>query len=211
MEKYFGIYPAIVCSVKDPEKRGRIKVTCPDVFGDVETSSAWCDPCVPCGVEDGGDICVPDIDEGVWIMFNGGDIDLPVYLGGWWSAGRTPFLDDYPSKPNEVRIINFKDVTATMTESKCDLDIGDKAGEYNISVGTDNGSFHIVVGEKSGEFSISVGKDVEITTDGTNVNVKCTKLTIDGNVEIANDCKIGGKSYLSHKHRCGSDDTSTPL
>ena len=41
----FGKYRAIVSNVSDPEKRGRIKVSCPKIYGDFE--SPWCLPCVP--------------------------------------------------------------------------------------------------------------------------------------------------------------------
>ena len=42
---YYGIYQGIVTNIQDPEKRGRIKVRCPDVLGG-KAESAWCDPVV---------------------------------------------------------------------------------------------------------------------------------------------------------------------
>lgn len=119
-----GVYPALVCNIKDPEKRGRIKVTCADIFGDTETSSGWCEPCVTVAVEKGGDIAVPAIDEGVWITFIDGDIDRPVYLGGWWGKNATPFGSDYENNLKK-RVVSFEDNTITMEKGKCTIEAGD--------------------------------------------------------------------------------------
>ena len=81
--KYYGLYQGIVTSISDPEKRGRIKVKCPDVLGG-NTESAWCDPLVPVAYDGGGDFCMPAINETVWLQFIAGDANKPVWLGGWW-------------------------------------------------------------------------------------------------------------------------------
>lgn len=109
-EELGGIYPAFVCNIKDEEKRGRIKVVCADVFGDTTTESAWCEPCVPVAYDGGGDICVPKLGEGVWVAFVNGDIDSPVYLGGWWQEKQT-LLDQnkYDEEAQSLRYINFED------------------------------------------------------------------------------------------------------
>ena len=143
MEKKYGIYPAIVCNVKDPKKRGRIKVTCADVFGDTSTSSAWCDPCVPCSSDDEGDICIPEVDEGVWVAFNDGDVNKPVYLGGWWSKESTPFGEDYPDDPSSTRIISFKNTKITIDEDTCTIAVGDTSIVLEDGKVTINGNLRV--------------------------------------------------------------------
>ena len=112
--KYYGIYQGVVCNLKDPEKRGRIKTIIPSVLGD-SIESAWCEPCVNVAYDDGGDICLPPIDELVWIMFIEGDPNRPVWLGSWWSKNKTNFGDtDYYKKYTTQRIIEYGGHKVTM-------------------------------------------------------------------------------------------------
>lgn len=119
--KYYGIYQGFVTSVRDPEKRGRIKCTCPEVLDTSE--SGWCEPCFPNAKDSGGDFYVPPLEEGVWIMFIDGDVDRPVYLGGWWSKNSTPLGDNYTNL-SETRIISHNGCFITLDD------------EINISIGT---------------------------------------------------------------------------
>ena len=127
-QKYYGIYQGVVCNIKDPEKRGRIKVKCPDVLIG-ETVSAWCDPCINVAVDNGGDIAIPPIDEAVWIMFIGGDANKPVWLGGWWSKKKTYFGDpDYYKKIHIERVIEYNGHKIIMNKKTKLLEIENNAG-----------------------------------------------------------------------------------
>lgn len=77
-EPFYGLYRGIVLSNVDPEALGRITATVPQVFGDNETPSNWAWPCVPPGSS-----TLPSPNTGVWIAFEGGDVDHPIWLGVW--------------------------------------------------------------------------------------------------------------------------------
>ena len=98
--QYYGKYRAFVANVDDPEKRGRIRVLCPKLFGD--SLSRWCEPCVPFAFDHNGDYCPPKIGEFVWVEFEGGDIKFPIYTGSLWSANSIPIEE------LENRIISWK-------------------------------------------------------------------------------------------------------
>ena len=106
-----GLYAGKVVSIKDPEKRGRIKVTIAELLG--EAISGWCEPCIPCCFEGGGDFCLPDMGDYVWVAFRDGDINKPVYLGGWWTKNNSPLGDNYTNIDSR-RIINFGDMNIVM-------------------------------------------------------------------------------------------------
>lgn len=129
-KKYFGLYQGIVTNIKDPEKRGRIKVRCPEVLGD-KVESAWCDPLVPVAYDNGGDFCIPAKEETVWLQFIAGDANKPVYLGGWWGEKKTPLGNNY-SNIDKVRIINYADCTITMQNGKININIGEGVCDLSI-------------------------------------------------------------------------------
>lgn len=81
MSDFVGKYKAYVQDVNDPEKRFRIKVTCPAVHKDYV--SAWCEPCFPVS----GDCYVPKVGDCVWIEFTNGNVNRPVWVGQWYAKG----------------------------------------------------------------------------------------------------------------------------
>ena len=129
-KKYYGVYQGFVTNIKDPEKRGRIKVICPLVLGG-NTESAWCDPVIPVAYDGGGDFCIPAKNEAVWILFIEGDSNRPVWLGGWWSKNKTPLGSTY-SNINDIRIINYADCTITMRDGVVNINVG--AGDYDLRI-----------------------------------------------------------------------------
>lgn len=103
MSQYFGKYRAIVVDVNDPEKRGRIRVTCPKVYG--TDKSPWCQPCVPYAYDNGGDFVLPKMNDFVWVEFEEGDVRYPIYTGGLWAKDKSP-VSNY-AQAKDIRQIEF--------------------------------------------------------------------------------------------------------
>jgi uncharacterized protein involved in type VI secretion and phage assembly len=82
--KFYGKYRGVVTDNKDPLLIGRIKATVPDVLGDDE--SGWALPCAPFGGSQTGFFSIPTVDAGVWIEFEHGDPDYPIWAGCWWGS-----------------------------------------------------------------------------------------------------------------------------
>jgi hypothetical protein len=80
--RYYGKYRATVINNIDPQQRGRILAIVPDVQGIVPMS--WALPCVPHAGKQQGTFMVPQIGAGVWIEFEQGDPDYPIWVGGFW-------------------------------------------------------------------------------------------------------------------------------
>jgi uncharacterized protein involved in type VI secretion and phage assembly len=101
--KYFGVYRGTVMNNIDPMQMGRIIASVPDVSGVIPTT--WATPCIPVAGKQMGTFMVPQIGAGVWVQFEAGDPDLPVWTGGWWgSAAEVPALAlaGVPGDPNYV-------------------------------------------------------------------------------------------------------------
>ena len=91
MKTYFGKYRGTVLQNVDPEQRGRIQAMVPDVAGLLPSS--WAMPCVPIAGKQSGSWMVPQIGAGVWIEFEQGDPDYPIWTGGFWGlAAEVPAL-----------------------------------------------------------------------------------------------------------------------
>ena len=90
---YYGKYRGTVVNNIDPLQIGRIQAIVPDVSGLIPTS--WAMPCVPVAGANMGVFTVPPIGAGVWIEFERGDPDYPIWVGGYWgSAAETPKMSN---------------------------------------------------------------------------------------------------------------------
>ena len=88
---YFGKYRGTVVNNVDPMFIGRIQVIAPDVASLAPTT--WAMPCVPVAGTNMGMFSPPLIGSGVWVEFERGDPDFPIWVGGFWgSAAETPAL-----------------------------------------------------------------------------------------------------------------------
>jgi hypothetical protein len=81
---FYGKYRGIVTDIKDPLNMGRIRAKVNDVLGPAE--SGWAMPCVPFAGQNMGFYVLPPEGSGVWIEFEKGDPDFPIWTGGWWGA-----------------------------------------------------------------------------------------------------------------------------
>lgn len=90
-KKFYGKYRGTVINNIDPLQLGRILASVPDVLGPTPTS--WAMPCVPIAGKQMGTYMVPQIGAGVWIEFEQGDPDYPIWVGGYWGiAAEVPAL-----------------------------------------------------------------------------------------------------------------------
>jgi uncharacterized protein involved in type VI secretion and phage assembly len=101
--RFYGIYRGTVVNNIDPQQLGRITVSVPDVGG--LTPSTFAMPCVPLAGKQMGTFMVPQIGAGVWLQFEAGDPDRPVWSGGWWGTSSelpTLAMAGTPGDPNMV-------------------------------------------------------------------------------------------------------------
>jgi uncharacterized protein involved in type VI secretion and phage assembly len=89
--RYYGKYRGTVLNNIDPLQTGRLLVQVPDVFG-LGTSS-WAQACVPLAGKQMGAWFLPVSGAGVWVEFEKGDPDYPIWSGfSWGSAAEPPVL-----------------------------------------------------------------------------------------------------------------------
>ena len=106
--RLYGKYRGFVVDNQDPEHLGRLKVQVPSVFGD-KVVTEWALPCLPYGGHaNQGFLCIPEAKASVWVEFEKGDKDLPVWVGTFWSA---------PGGKSEIPTLNEADGKERKTEA----------------------------------------------------------------------------------------------
>ena len=83
-KRFYGKYRGTVLQNIDPERRGRLMVQVPDVLGPL--ISSWAMPCLPFAGPQMGTYIVPSVGSDVWIEFEGGDSDYPIWVGCSWGS-----------------------------------------------------------------------------------------------------------------------------
>jgi uncharacterized protein involved in type VI secretion and phage assembly len=84
VNNYYGKYRGIVMENIDPMQMGRLMVQIPDVSNVIP--STWAMPCVPFAGIQSGFFAVPEIGSGVWIEFEQGNPDYPIWVGCYWAS-----------------------------------------------------------------------------------------------------------------------------
>jgi uncharacterized protein involved in type VI secretion and phage assembly len=89
--KFYGKYRGMVLNNVDPMQMGRLMVQVPDVTS--LGPASWAMPCVPVAGIQNGMMALPMIGSGVWVEFEHGDPDYPIWVGCFWgSAAEVPAL-----------------------------------------------------------------------------------------------------------------------
>jgi uncharacterized protein involved in type VI secretion and phage assembly len=163
----YGKYRATVVNNVDPLQIGRIQVMLPDVAGFVP--STWAMPCVPVAGINTGVFTVPMIGSGVWIEFERGDPDYPIWVGGYWgTAAEVPVLAH--AVPPGVPGITLQ------TPLKNGLVISDVPGPTGgILIQTTTGA---MISVSDVGIIISNGKGAVINMTGPTVDVNLGALTV---------------------------------
>ena len=172
LRTYLGKYRGIVTNNVDPMMRGRLMVQVPDVLGLVP--STWAEPCTPLAGPTGppmGVYMVPPIGAGVWVEFEQGNPDYPIWVGcRWGTTADIPPLAKVglPISPNIVlqsagqNMIMISDMPPTPATGGIML----KSATGAMILVNDSGIY------------ISNGKGAVITMIGPAVDVNSSALTV---------------------------------
>lgn len=158
MKGFYGKYRGIVSGNHDPLMMGRIKATVPDALGEQE--SGWALPCAPFGGKDMGFFALPSVGANVWIEFEQGDPDYPIWSGCWWG--------DATEMPPLLLTPPYKKVMV-VTEGGHSITLDDSPGFGGITLQTKGGQ-KIVLSE-IGLIQIDNGQGASIELNGPSVSI----------------------------------------
>lgn len=88
---FYGVYPAIVTGIGDPDGQGRVKVKLPwSPDGDGAGYETWARLATLMAGNNRGSWFIPDINDEVLVIFEGGDPRHPYVIGTLWNGQDTP-------------------------------------------------------------------------------------------------------------------------
>ncbi len=170
--RWYGVLPALVTDIKDPDNQGRVKVTLPwspDAQG--ARYEGWARLATLFGGNDRGSWFVPDVDDEVLVAFEHGDPRRPYVLGSLWN-GR-----DAPPDTMDRAGNNFRKVLCSRNGVKVTLD--DQDGQEKLLLETPGGQkFTLKDGPGAVTVEDSNGNSVKLETAGITVTA-AAKVTIN--------------------------------
>lgn len=155
---YFGKHRGKVELNLDPLGLGRLQVSVADVMGD--GSLAWAMPCLPGAGPGVGIFSIPPVGANVWIEFERGDPDYPIWCGGFWDVGDAP-----------ATIGPTQAFTRIWAGENFRFEVLDVPGiaELTLSVSTATGEAVLKAGATAMELSF-FGNSVKLAADGVTIN-----------------------------------------
>lgn len=161
MNQFFGKYRGKVENNIDPLQQGRVQVSVPAVLGDGRLS--WAMPCVPFAGNSVGLFLVPPTGANVWVEFEGGDPDYPIWSGCFWAPGEVPV------SPALAEMKVWKTATATIT-------INDVPGAGGITIETTTGA-RIAISATGIEIVNGQGASIKLTGPQISLNDGALEVT----------------------------------
>lgn len=166
-QTYSGKYRGTVINNVDPMMMGRIQAMVPDVSS--VALSSWAMPCFPMAGIQTGSVAVPPIGAGVWVEFERGDPDYPVWTGCFFgSAAEMPAL--HLMTPPGVSAVTMQ----TMLQNG--VTITDLPGPTGGIVIKTPGGASLIVNDTG--IYIQNGRGASITLVGPTVTVNNGALTV---------------------------------
>lgn len=180
--RHYGVYPAIVADIVDPERLGRIQVTLPWLGADGADVKAWATLLTPYADDDQGFEFLPAVDTQVVVAFEAGDARRPYIVGSCWNGKQA--LPEAPVAANDKRLIR--------TRAGSVLEFDDRQGAATVTLKMESGHT-LVMDDGAQEMKLTHANGCTVTMDAAgnvkitaNVNVDVTASVMNVHAPVAN-------------------------
>ena len=170
--RWYGAFPALVTDIVDPEGLGRVKIALPwspDTAG--ARYETWARLATFMAGNNRGSWFIPDVDDEVLIVFEGGDPRRPYVIGSLWNG------KDTPPESMDGAGKNFKKVLRSRNGVKLTMD--DTDGREQFILETPGGQkLTLKDGPGAVEIVDSNGNSIKMETSGITITA-AAKVTVN--------------------------------
>ena len=176
---WYGVFPAIVKDIQDPDGQGRVKIALPwSPDTDGASYEVWARLATFMAGNNRGSWFIPDVDDEVLVAFEGGDPRRPYILGALWNGRDAPPESMDGSGNNNLKVLRSRNGVK--------LTLDDQNGQEQFIVETPGGQ---KITLKDGPGSITAedsnGNSIKMETAGVTVTASA-KVTINAStVEVS--------------------------
>lgn len=176
--RLYGVYPAVVTEIADPDGQGRVKVKLPWLPDAGGGYNVWARLATLMAGNNRGSWFIPDVDDEVLVAFEGGDPRRPYVVGALWNG------KDRPPESMDGAGNNFIKSITSRNGVKVTLD--DQDGQEKLILQTPGGQ-KITMQDGPGQVEIkdSNGNSITLDTGGIKI-VAAVKVTVQAStVEVS--------------------------
>jgi hypothetical protein len=218
-QKYWGKYRGTVIDTVDPTQTGRLLCVVPALPGMILN---WAHPCVPYAGLEEGFFALPPEGANVWIEFEGGNPDYPIWTGCFWEEGEVPIVPEIsPEAPELVKVFRSKFCTVVMN---------DTPGEGGITITADPAAVEppVLMTITSEGLQVTIGEVTLLVNAETGITLTAAEsvlsvspeaitgeselidLTAEGSVDIEGETNIAGETNIVGEVSVEGETTLTP-
>ena len=170
--RWYGAFPALVTDINDPDGQGRVKISLPwspDTGGG--RYETWARLATLMAGNNRGSWFIPDVNDEVLIVFEGGDPRRPYVIGALWNGS------DKPPDSMDSAGKNYRKVIRSRNGVKVTMD--DNDGQEKLILETPGGQ-KITLKDGAGAVEIvdSNGNSVKLESSGITVTASA-KVTVN--------------------------------
>lgn len=167
--RWFGVYPALVNDVKDPDGQGRVQITLPwSPDGDGKRYEAWARLSTMMAGGNRGTWFVPDVGDEVLVAFQAGDPRWPFVIGALWNGKDAPPESMDGNGDNDLKIIRSRNGVR--------IALDDKDGQESLTVETPGGQ---KITLKDSPVSIEI-----VDSGGNSVKLESSGITVTASSQV---------------------------
>jgi uncharacterized protein involved in type VI secretion and phage assembly len=208
--RLYGVFPALVTSIVDPDGQGRVKVKLP-WSPDTSTGrfEAWARLATMMAGNNRGSFFIPDVNDEVLVAFEAGDPRRPYVIGALWNGQDAPPTSMDSGGQNNTKLLcsrNGVKITLDDTQGNESLVVQTPGGQQitlqdgaaTITIQDSNGN-QIQTGPSgvtittSGNFTVQASEiELTATTHAVNGGMATFNCAVNGNVTVMTPSVVGG-------------------
>jgi uncharacterized protein involved in type VI secretion and phage assembly len=166
-KRMYGVYPAVVKSITDPDNQGRVRIHLPWTPDSGAGYEAWARLSTLMAGKNRGTWFIPDEGDEVLVSFEGGDPRRPYMIGALWNGkDAPPERMDGGGQNNKKEIVSRNDIRIILDDTQ---------GQETVTIQTPGGQ-KIVLKDGPGniEISDSNGNSLKMETSGITLTTSGT-------------------------------------